>query len=57
VLCGTNWGCLSFLILFPAGIFIWAAGEMRRRASMPKEELEKLEAEEKYGHIDDHQTG
>ncbi|MCC7299911.1 MAG: hypothetical protein IT583_02400 [Verrucomicrobia bacterium] len=48
-----NWGCLSFLILFPAGIFIWAAGERRRRAAMPPEELKELEAEEKYGHIDD----
>jgi|GEM_PF-4252558 len=50
---GMNWGCLSFLILFPAGIFIWAAGERRRRAALPKAALEKLEAEEKYGHIDD----
>lgn len=49
---GMNWGCLSFLILFPAGIFIWAAGERRRRAALPPEELKKLEAEEEYGPID-----
>jgi hypothetical protein len=48
-----NWGCLSFLILFPAGVFIWAAGERRRRAAMPLKELQKLEAEEDYGPIDE----
>jgi len=47
-----NWGCLSFLILFPVGILIWARGEMRRRMSMPPEELAKLEADEDYGPID-----
>lgn len=50
---GMNWGCLSFLILFPVGILIWARGEHRRRMSMPPEELEKLEAEEDYGPIDE----
>jgi hypothetical protein len=49
---GMNWGCLTFLILFPAGIFIWAAGEMRRRKALPPEELKELEADEKYGAID-----
>jgi len=49
---GMNWGCLTFLILFPAGIFIWARGEQRRRAALPPEELKKLEAEEDYGPID-----
>ncbi len=48
-----NLGCLSFLILFPVGILIWARGEMRRRMSMPPEELAKLEAEEEYGLIDE----
>ena len=48
-----NWGCLSFLILFPAGIFIWVRGEMRRRNALPPEELKKLEAEEDYGPIDE----
>lgn len=48
-----NWGCLSFIVLFPAGIFIWAAGERRRRAALPPEELKKLEAEEDYGPIDE----
>ncbi len=46
-----NWGCLSFLILFPAGIFIWAAGERRRRAALPPEELKNLEADEDFGSI------
>lgn len=46
-----NWGCLSFLILFPAGIFVWAAGEKRRRNAMPPDELKKLEDEEDYGEI------
>jgi hypothetical protein len=50
---GMNWGCLSFLILFPAGILIWARGEMRRRMAMPPEELAKLEADEDYGPIDE----
>lgn len=53
MLCGMNMGCLSFLILFPAGIFIWARGEMRRRNAMPPEELAKLEADEDYGPIDE----
>lgn len=48
-----NWGCLSFIILFPVGIFIWARGEQRRRAALPTEELQKLEAEEDYGPIDE----
>ena len=48
-----NWGCLSFLILFPAGIFIWAAGERRRRAALPPEELKNLEADEDFGSIDE----
>ena len=48
---GMNWGCLSFIILFPAGIFIWAAGERRRRAALPPEELKKLEDEENFGSI------
>jgi len=48
-----NWGCLSFIILFPAGIFIWAAGERRRRAAMPPEELKNLEDEERYGEINE----
>ena len=52
MLCGMNWGCLTFLILFPVGIFIWAVGEKRRRDAMPPEELEKLEADEDYGPID-----
>lgn len=47
-----NWGCLSFLILFPAGIFIWAKGEMRRRSALPPEELKNLEADEDFGSID-----
>jgi hypothetical protein len=50
---GMNWGCLSFLILFPTGIFIWAAGERRRRAALPPDELKKLEDEEDYGPIDE----
>jgi hypothetical protein len=41
------------LILFPVGILIWARGEMRRRMSMPPEELAKLEADEDYGPIDE----
>lgn len=49
---GMNWGCLTFLILFPAGIFIWAAGEKRRRDALPKDELQKLEDDEDYGDID-----
>ncbi|MFA6172325.1 MAG: hypothetical protein WC701_01445 [Kiritimatiellales bacterium] len=53
MLCGMNWGCLSFLILFPVGIVIWAAGERRRRAAMPTDALNKLEAEEDYGPIDE----
>ncbi len=48
-----NMGCLSFLILFPAGIFIWAAGEKQRRDALPPEELKKLEAEEDYGPLDE----
>ena len=48
-----NWGCLSFIILFPVGIFIWAAGERQRRAALPLEELKKLEAEEDFGPIDE----
>ncbi len=48
-----NWGGLRFfLLLFPAGIFIWAAGERRRRAAMPPGALNQLEAEENYGPID-----
>jgi hypothetical protein len=53
MLCGMNLGCLSFLILFPVGIFIWARGEVRRRNAMPPEELAKLEAEEAYGPLDE----
>ena len=53
MLCVMNWGCLSFLILFPAGIFIWAAGEMRRRKAMPPEKLNNLEAEEDFGPINE----
>ena len=49
---GMSWGFLSFIILFPAGIFIWAAGEKRRRDAMPPEELKELEADEDYGPID-----
>lgn len=48
-----NMGCLSFLVLFPVGIFIWARGEMRRRNAMPSEELANLEADEDYGPIDE----
>lgn len=49
-----NWGCLSFFLLFlPAGILIWAAGERRRRAALPPDELKKLEDEEDYGLIDE----
>lgn len=48
-----NSGCLSFIILFPAGIFIWVAGENRRRASLPPDELKKLQAEEDYGSINE----
>lgn len=47
-----NWGCLSFIILFPVGLIIWAKGEMRRRKAMPPAELEKLEAEEKHGEFE-----
>ncbi len=46
-----NWGCLSFIFLFPAGIFIWVAGERRRRAALPPAELKKLEDEENFGFI------
>ena len=52
MLCDMNWGCLSFLILFPIGILIWAAGEKRRRVALPPDELKKLEDEENYGPID-----
>ncbi len=53
ILAGMTWGCLSFLILFPVGIFIWAAGEKHRRAALPPEELKTLEAEENYGPLDE----
>ena len=48
-----SWGFLSFIILLLAGIFIWAAGEKRRRDTMPPEELKELEADEDYGSIDE----
>lgn len=51
-----NWGCLSFIILFPVGLIIWAKGEMRRRKAMPPAELEKLEAREQYGPINKNVT-
>ncbi|MBM4152658.1 MAG: hypothetical protein FJ220_03935 [Kiritimatiellaceae bacterium] len=48
-----NWGCLSCLILFPVGFFIWVKNEVQRRNALPPNELKELEDEERYGKIDD----